>query len=254
MIKVLIVDDEKYVRMGIKNDTDWSLIGCEVIGEASNGEEALDKIKELRPDLVVSDIRMPRMDGIMLAEKMHDIYPEIRVIFLTAYDEFEYARKAVRLGVSDYILKPFQDGELEGSIQRLLHLHPNAPYAEKELENSLIELKTKEEIENRYVQTAIEYIESHYNEFDFSIGKLSESLSVSEGHISRLFKSETGISINNYLTRYKIKRAMELLKDINVKVYEVAELVGYQDNAYFTNTFKKLVGKTPSEYQAKGLQ
>ncbi len=156
--------------------------------------------------------------------------------------------------MSDYLLKPVQDGELEGAIQRLLHLHPNASAAQAELENDLIPLKRKEEIENRYVQAAIEYIEKNYSDKDFSIGKLSESMSVSEGHISRLFKSETEISINNYLTRYRIRKAMDFLKDVQSKVYEVAEKVGYQDIAYFSNTFKKLVGTAPSEYQSKGLQ
>ncbi|WP_022777420.1 response regulator transcription factor [Butyrivibrio sp. AE3009] len=253
MIKVLIVDDEKYVRMGIKGDTDWSLIGCEVVGEAANGEEALEVAEKVRPDLVISDIRMPKMDGIKLAEKLLDKYPETKIIFLTAYSEFEYARQAVRLGVSDYLLKPFQDGELEGAIQRLLHLHPNTNAQTKELENELIAIKPKEAVENRYVQTAIEYIEKHYPETDFSIGKLAESMSVSEGHISRLFKAETDTSIGNYLTKYRIRKAMDYLKDINMKVYEVADKVGYQDIAYFSNTFKKLVGKTPSDYQTKGL-
>ena len=253
MIKVLIVDDEKYVRMGIKGDTDWSLIGCEVVGEASNGEEALEVAEATRPDLVISDIRMPKMDGIKLAEKLLDKYPDTKIIFLTAYSEFEYARQAVRLGVSDYLLKPFQDGELEGAIQRLLHLHPNAPAEDKELEKELICLKSKDAIENKYVQLAVEYIEKHYSESDFSVGKLAESLSVSEGHISRLFKSETDTSINNYLTKYRIRKSMDYLKDINVKIYEVTDKVGYQDIAYFSNTFKKLVGKSPSDYQMKGL-
>lgn len=254
MTKVLIVDDEKYVRMGIKSDTDWALIGCEVVGEASNGLEALEVAENTRPDLVVSDIRMPKMDGIELAEKLIEKYPNVKVIFLTAYNEFEYARQAVRIGVSDYLLKPFSDGELEGSIQRLLHLHPNAPASSTELEEQLIPLKKKEEVGNRYVAAAIEYIEDHYPDGDFSLGALAESMSVSEGHISRLFKSETDISINNYLTKYRIKMAMDYLKDVQVKVYEVAEKVGYQDIAYFSNTFKKLVGKTPSDYQTKGLE
>jgi two-component system response regulator YesN len=254
MTKVLIVDDEKYVRMGIKSDTDWALIGCEVVGEASNGLEALEVAENTRPDLVVSDIRMPKMDGIELAEKLIEKFPGIKVIFLTAYNEFEYVRQAVRIGVSDYLLKPFSDGELEGSIQRLLHLHPNAPDTSTELEEQLIPLKKKEEVSNRYVQSAIEYIEDHYPDSDFSLGALAESMSVSEGHISRLFKSETDISINNYLTKFRIKMAMDYLKDVQVKVYEVAEKVGYQDIAYFSNTFKKLVGKTPSDYQSKGLE
>ena len=224
------------------------------MGEASNGEEALELADIVRPDLVISDIRMPKMDGIELAEQLRDKYPNTKVIFLTAYNEFEYARKAIRLGVSDYILKPFQDGELEGVIQRLLHLHPNGTAQEAELENELISLKKKEEVSNRYVQAAIEYIENHYSDAYFSVGNLAEALSVSEGHISRLFKSETDSSINNYLTKYRIKKALDYLKDMNVKVYEVADKVGYQDIAYFSNTFKKLVGRTPSEYQNKGLE
>lgn len=254
MTRVLIVDDEKYVRMGIKSETDWPLIGCEVVGEAANGIEGLEAAETLRPDLVISDIRMPKMDGIEMAEKIIEKSPKTKVIFLTAYNEFEYARQAIRIGVSDYLLKPFQDGELEGSIQRLLHLHPNAPASSAELEEQLIPLRKKEEVSNRYVQTAIEYIENNYVDQGFSITKLAESMSVSEGHISRLFKSETDQSINNYLTRYRIKKAMDYLKDVNVKVYEVAEKVGYSDIAYFSNTFKKLVGKTPSDYQAKGLE
>ncbi len=254
MTRVLIVDDEKYVRMGIKSETDWSLIGCEVVGEAANGIEGLEAAETLRPDLVISDIRMPKMDGIEMAEKIIEKSPKTKVIFLTAYNEFEYARQAIRIGVSDYLLKPFQDGELEGSIQRLLHLHPNAPASSAELEEQLIPLRKKEEVSNRYVQTAIEYIENNYVDQGFSITKLAESMSVSEGHISRLFKSETDQSINNYLTRYRIKKAMDYLKDVNVKVYEVAEKVGYSDIAYFSNTFKKLVGKNPSDYQTKGLE
>ncbi len=254
MTSVMIVDDEKYVRMGIKEETDWALIGCEVVAEAANGEEALEKAEETRPDLVISDIRMPRMDGIELAEKLIEKYPSTKVIFLTAYNEFEYARQAVRIGVSDYLLKPFKDGELEASVQRLLHLHPNTPASVRELENTLIPLKDKEEISNRYVQTALTYIEEHFADLDFSIGKLADSMGVSEGHISRLFKSETDVGINNYLTRYRIRKAMDYLKDVQVKVYEVAEKVGYQDIAYFSNTFKKLVGKSPSDYQSNGLE
>ena len=254
MTRVLIVDDEKYVRMGIKEETDWSLIGCEVVGEASNGEEALALAEETRPDLVISDIRMPKMDGITFAERLLEKYPNTKVIFLTAYDEFEYARKAIRLGISDYILKPFKDGELEASVQKLLHLHPNAPASVKELEDTLIPLKNKKDVSNRYVQTALSYIEDHFSDPDFSVGKLAESMGVSEGHISRLFKSEIDLGINNYLTRYRIRKAMDYLKDVQVKVYEVTEKCGYQDIAYFSNTFKKLVGKSPSDYQTNGLQ
>ncbi len=251
--KVLIVDDEKYVRSGIKNETDWGLIGCEVVGEAADGSAALELAMELKPDLVISDIKMPVMDGIAFTGKLLEKRPATKVIFLTAFSDFEYARQAVRLGVSDYLLKPFKDGELEASIQRLLHLHPNAPASLKDAEEEMIPLINKNEISNRYIIEAIDYIEKHYPEEDFSVGKMAEALGVSDGHLSRLFKSETDMGINNYLTRYRIRKAMDHLKDVQVKVYEVAEKVGYQDIAYFSNTFKKLTGRTPSDYQLKGL-
>ncbi len=253
MTKVMIVDDEKYVRLGIKNNTDWSLIDCQVVGEAANGQEGLEKAKELRPDLVISDIKMPKMTGIEMSEVLLEKYPDMKVIFLTAYDEFEYARAAIRIGASDYLLKPFEDGALEGAIQRLLHLHPNAPESSA-LEEQLVPLKRKCEVENKYIVESINYIEKNYSDSDFSVTTMAENIGVSEGHLSRLFKAETDLSINNYLTRYRIRKAMDYLKDVKVKVYEVADKVGYQDIAYFSNTFKKLVGKTPSEYQSKGLE
>ena len=251
--KVLIVDDEKYVRSGIKNETDWGLIGCEVVGEAADGQAALELALELKPDLVISDMKMPVMDGIEFAGKLLEKQPATKIIFLTAFSDFEYARQAVRLGVSDYLLKPFKDGELEASVQRLLHLHPNQPASQKEMEEELIPLKGKGDFTNRYIVEAIDYIEKHYAEEDFSVGHLAEALGISDGHLSRLFKSETDMGINNYLTRYRIRKAMDYLKDVQVKVYEVAEKVGYQDIAYFSNTFKKLTGRTPSDYQLNGL-
>lgn len=253
MTRVLVVDDEKYERLGIIQSTDWALIGCEVVGEASNGEDALIVAEQTKPQLIISDIRMPRMDGLQFAEEIMQRYPDVKIIFLTAHDEFTYAQKAVRLGVSDYLLKPFDDGELEASVQRLLHLHPNTPAEMKELEEQLIPIRLNDSINNRYIEMALKYIESNYSDKQFSVGRVAENIGLSEGHLSRMFKSETGLSINNYLTRYRIRRAMDQLKDTHVKVYEVADHVGYTDIAYFSNTFKKLSGISPSEYQINGL-
>ena len=256
MIPVMIVDDEKFVRRGIIEDTDWALIDCEVVAEASNGEEALQMAELHHPRLVISDINMPKMNGLQLAERLLALYPETKVIFLSAYDEFEYARQAVRIGVSDYLLKPYDDGELEASVQRLMHtgeISSEAGKPEKLPEDVLIPLKGKEETDNRYIRAAVEYIEKNYQDSGIGVGRIAETLGLSEGHLSRLFKTEMETGINTYLTRYRIRQAMRELKDVQVKVYEVAERVGYQDIAYFSNTFKKLVGVTPSDYQIRGI-
>ena len=254
MFKAVVVEDEELLRLGLINYFDWKSYGFELAGEAGNGEKGLEVIRKVEPDMVITDIKMPEMDGLELAEKLLELYPDIKMIFLTAYSDFEYVRLALRMGVSDYLLKPFQDGELEGAVQRLLHLNPFEKTALEKEEEELLGIKDKEMISNRYVKSAIEYIEEHYKDADFAVSGLAEHIGVSEGHISRLFKAETDTSINNYLTKYRIKKAMDYLKDVKVKVYEVAEQVGYQDIAYFSNTFKKLVGKSPSDYQSYGLK
>ena len=117
MFKILVVDDENLVRKGIVMETDWARLDCMVVAEAANGEEGLEAIHKYRPDLVICDIRMPKMDGIEMVTELRNEGNETYVIFLTAYDDFAYAQNAVKLGASDYLLKPFEDGELETALK-----------------------------------------------------------------------------------------------------------------------------------------
>ena len=105
-----------------------------------------------------------------------------------------------------------------------------------------------------YVQSALQYIAAHFADHDISITAIAEALSVSEGHLSHLFKKETGYTIGNYLTQYRVHMAMQYLRDCRNKVYEVAEKVGYRDVDYFGSAFKKLTGISPSDYQGRGGQ
>lgn len=254
MTKVLIVDDEKFVRMGIAGGTDWDSLGCRLIGEAKDGEEGLAIARKTHPDLIVSDIRMPHMDGIEMIRTLREEHLDAKVVFLTAYSDFKYAQQAVRFGASDYLLKPFRDGELENVIRRVLGqdiLHTGA-VSEEEQDAQILPLQMKNTEMNRYVQAALDYIYDHYREDTISITEIASAILVSEGHLSRLFKKDTGLSINTYITHYRMRTAMRLLRNIRYKVYEVGELVGYHDMGYFSNTFKKLVGVTPSEFQEKG--
>lgn len=256
MIRVIIVDDEKFVRLGITEGTDWEKVGCVVIGEAKDGEEGLELARKEHPDLIVSDIRMPRMDGIDMIRTLREENLDVKVVFLTAYNDFKYAQQAIRLGASDYLLKPFRDGELENVIRRVLGqdlLHKgNTGGNDEDADEQLLPLKKKTADMNRYVQAALDYIEDHYREDGISITVIASAILVSEGHLSRLFKKDTGISINTYITYYRMRTAMRLLRNIRYKVYEVSEMVGYHDMGYFSNSFKKLTGMTPSEFQERG--
>ena len=118
MLKVIVVDDERFVRMGIVGETDWASLGCEVVGEAENGLDALELVHEKNPELMICDIRMPKMNGLEMLKKLREEKNPVQVIFLTAYSEFSYAREALKLYAFDYLLKPFEDGELESAILR----------------------------------------------------------------------------------------------------------------------------------------
>lgn len=251
MLKILVVDDELLVRNGIVMETNWEAVECEVVAEAANGLEALDAVHKYNPDLIICDIRMPQMDGLEMLEKLRAEGNEVYVVFLTAYNDFQYAQKALRLSASDYLLKPFTDGELEQTI-----LQVKAKLEQKQTdrnetkeEDVLSQLALKRGDKSKYVTEALNYISENYGNQEISVGIIAESLGLSEGHLSHIFKKETDYTINAYITRYRIRAAMKLLKDCRVKVYEVADMVGYRDITYFSSTFKKIVGMNPSEYQ-----
>ena len=247
MLKVLVVEDEELIRKGIVLSLDWAALDCVVVAEASNGEEALEAVERYDPSLIITDLKMPRMDGLEMLRRLRERGSDAYVIILTAYDSFEYARSALRLGAVDYLLKPFHDGDLERAVESLRRRLEPADGTEERLSPPLPGLKKGDK--SKYVLQAMDYIGAHYNDPSISVGSIAQHLGLSEGHLSHLFKKETDYTLLNYLTRYRIHKAMELLRDCRARVYEVAEQVGYRDITYFSTTFKKLVGMSPSEYQ-----
>ncbi len=248
MLKVLVVEDEELIRRGIVLTTDWASLDCVVIAEASNGEEGLKIALEKKPDIIIADIRMPKMDGLEMLKELRDNESTACVIILTSYSSFEYARSALRLGVFDFVLKPFHDGELEDVIRRFRDdLAKKARTPEPEPEP----MTAAQAGQSRNTKLAIDYITQHYSEPDISVSSIAGALDISEGHLSHLFKRETGQTILGYLTRQRIHAAQELLKTNNYKVYEVCEKVGYRDITYFSSTFKKVAGVSPTEYQSQ---
>ena len=244
MLKVLVVEDEELIRKGIVLAVDWAALDCVVVGEAANGLEALDAVERLDPSLVITDLKMPQMDGIEMLRQLRQRGNNVYVIILTAYDSFTYAQSALRLGAVDFLLKPFHDGDLERAVTALRRRMDAGP---GEAERPLPGLKKGDK--SKYVLEAMDYIGEHYNDPNISIAAIAQHLGLSEGHLSHTFKRETDYTLLNYLTRYRVHKAMELLRDCRVKVYEVAERVGYRDITHFSATFKKLAGMTPSEYQ-----
>lgn len=252
MLKVLVVDDEIFVRKGIVMETDWASLDCEVVAEAANGLEGIEAVHKYHPDLIISDIRMPKLDGIGMLRTLREENSKVEVIFLTAFSEFEYAREALKLVAFDYLLKPFEDGELEAAVLKVRKRLEEQRGTAEALEEKVLLVKNEGAgTKSGYIQEALAYIAEHYGEGDISVRAIAESLGLSEGHLSHLFKKETDYTVMSYITRYRMRAAMKLLENCRYKVYEVAELVGYKDITYFSSTFKKIVGVSPSEYQNK---
>lgn len=247
MLKVLIVEDEEMIRKGIVLTVDWAALDCAVVAEAANGEEGLAAAARFQPDLIITDLKMPKMDGIEMLRRLREGGKDTYVIILTAYDSFEFAQSALRLGAVDFLLKPFHDGELE---QAILSLKSRISSRQEAVPEAFPGMRKGDK--SRYVRQAMEYMGSHYPSPDLTVSEIADHLGLSEGHLSHLFRKETDYTVLTYLTRLRIHKAMNLLRSENRKVYEVAEAVGYRDIAYFSATFKKVVGRTPSEYQDTG--
>jgi len=254
MHRIIIVEDETTVRRGIVLTMNWAALDCVIVGEAANGEEGKELALRLAPDIVVTDVKMPRMDGVEMIQKLKEAGCQSEFIILTAYSDFKYAQSALRLGVKDYLLKPLKEGDLEHSIRNLLNQHrepaAGSDTGTEALPAAIPALTKAQNTMNKYVSEAIQFIYEHYNE-DITITTVARSLDISEGYLSRIFKKETGYTFTNYLIFYRIKLAMNLLKNHRVKVYEVADEVGYSDTTYFSSQFKKVVGMSPSEYQER---
>lgn len=247
MYKIVVVEDEAIVRRGIIQSVDWSTIGCMVMGDAKDGESGIEIIRKVHPDIVISDISMPGISGIEMVQRLKDEGIEPKVIFLTAYDEFEYAHKAIQLKVCDYLLKPFKDGELENSVVNIIEeLRPAGQSGTDSLENALT-LQNGDK--SKYLSDAIAFIDENFSNPEISVDMVAEHVGISSGHLSRLFRKETEYTMMTYLIDRRMRKAKELLKDYSHKIYEVAELVGYRDITFFSATFKKYVGVTPSDYQ-----
>jgi len=395
--RLLIADDEARIRRGLRNVVDWNELNIEVVGEAEDGEIALEQIQKLNPDLILLDICMPFLNGLELIKRLNKVDPNCTIIIITGHDEFEYMHEALKLKVFDYLLKPVQKDALKDTICRAIQeisknqekkiymdwtsnqLDQNLDvlkqvflsnwfkgnYTYEELLNQLSHFKLKfdynvgmvvikvierlnyeiysndwdkkllnfaltnialelmekfepeiayvdeddniviinnvsnisqwlsigSEIENKIysylhytviieqkmipngiasvrnaykeiisnlnktvsykpiVLLAIRYIDTNYYVNDLSLGEVAEKFNVSSSYLSKLLKHEVGLSFIDYLTTYRIKKSICMMDDPKLRIYEIAESVGYSNQHYFCKAFKKVMGFAPTEYR-----
>lgn len=263
MLKIVIADDEEFIRMGLAS-MPWSEMEIEVSGSARNGIEVLELIKEKHADILLTDIRMPGMTGIELSRRVLEIQPDIKIILLTGYGEFEYAQEAIKLGIFDYILKPSTPNGIFECVgrakERILQEQKQEEHLrliQKELQNfstlqqanSLLGSKPGTDGEEEgLIEMIIRYLGEHYAE-NVTLAALADFTHFNTDYLSRVIKQKTGQKFLGILTGIRVSHAARLLSDTQLKNYEIANRVGINDERYFGQVFKKTYGVTPSQYR-----
>ncbi|QNM02386.1 response regulator transcription factor [Simiaoa sunii] len=254
MYKVVIIDDEPLIVEGLSRSIPWERWNCKVVGFGYNGIEGMEVIRREKPAIVISDISMPKMDGLTMIAGLKSEFPYMQVSILTGYREFTYAQEAIRLGVSAFLLKPSKMDELYEAIEnmteklKLFHIEEEQPEAvteEAEEEDSVL---YNSEANNFVVTKALEYIKEHSRE-RIQLADVADHCYVSQWHLSKLLNKHTGENFSVALNKARIAEAKELLQDPSRRIYDIAEEVGFQDLAHFSRVFKKLEGISANEYR-----
>ncbi|MBE6125064.1 MAG: response regulator [Erysipelotrichaceae bacterium] len=337
-IKVVVADDEILALNGISNLIDKTE-GFKVVGKASNGRECLELIREKSPELVITDIKMPVMDGLTMIEQCVRQNLGVSIIVISAYDDRDYLRAAIRCPlVYDYLFKPFRNEEFFAALQGasgfhkkyavehndesgmallvsnifnndfpsiekylgeffsqdvslqemknqcygwIMYVH-NAVFADNKTRsfdsrrtmNKVFEAKGKEELQeviSRYlrgccdrfvlndnvtvlVKSCLRIMQREYDNADLNLNYCANKLDVTPSYLSGRFSRDMNQSFSVYLNNLRIDKAREMLKNVSLKVYEIAERVGIADVSYFNKLFRDYEGKTPLQYRREIME
>lgn len=250
MYRLIIADDERIEREGIRLFLERSGLPVE-IREAKNGRVALELIQQGPCDLLITDIKMPIMDGLQLVKEAREITPELMVIILSGVGEFEYARTAIQLRVIHYLLKPIEEEEFKGVLSAaMVELEArrkdkgNGSASSRESDAP----ESDPEHHGRAVNEVLRIISAEFSK-DLSLEYLASRVHLTPSYVSFVFKKETGVSVVKYINRFRMEKAKEFLDQSNYKIVDVYRMVGFSDPSYFGMTFKNYYGLTPSQYR-----
>ncbi|MFP5105829.1 response regulator transcription factor [Neobacillus sp. C211] len=244
-IKTIVVEDASLIRRNISRKISELNPNFKVIGEAINGQEALNMIEKDIPQLVITDIQMPIMNGLELAKSIYFAYPNTKTVILSGHHEFEYARQAINYKVEDYLLKPVVNEELRSLLAKIeLKLKGDLD----SLANIALSMSDKISPEE-LVESVKLFIKENYKK-DLSLKEIANELNFTVDYLGKIFKKYTKESPIKYLTRLRISEAKHILSsDLNMEIKMVGKVVGYPDQYYFSRVFKTNTGYYPSEYR-----
>lgn len=241
---------------------DWASVGVTEISSAVNGLDALEILKQKNIDVIISDIRMPGLNGLELAEYVITHSPKARIIFLTGFSDFSYAQSAINYGVTDYLLKPVAPDQLMETVKKAIHSIELELYTQKiveayeqtNAEQNCGAMNAAQQITQSFrnmsepMMSMLTYLAENYKQ-NISLHTLAEQSHFSPMHVSRLFKKETGYSFLEVLNAIRLLHATRLLRCEPDKINLICEKIGINDQRYFSQVFKKVFACTPLEYR-----
>ena len=247
---VLLVEDEQLVREELASATPWKELDLELVATAADGLDGEAKIQLLNPDIVITDIRLPGQDGLQMLSHT----PVSHAVILSGYTDFGYTQTAIRLGVFDYLQKPIDPDQLEATLKSLVQRMKEEDQdlirlkstRHQETDNELIPLPRT--VNNHIINSAIGYIASNFSR-PVGLQEAASYLALSESHLSRLFKEETGLNFLQYLNAWRINKAAQMMKDPRKNISEIATGCGFPTPGYFAKIFKRFSGYTPTQYR-----
>lgn len=243
MHSILLVEDERWVRTALRKTIEKTGLAFRVIHEITNGVEAVDWLNDHAVDLMLTDIRMPVMDGLALMEEIRRRKIGTDVVIVSGHDDFAYAQRAIRSGAFDYMLKPVEAENMKVCLQKWLN-HRNQEVIVQPEDNfvDLKELSSVEQVIRRIDSMPVP---------DMTLTEAAAMVHLNPSYFCKLFKQQTHVNFTDYVTKVRMKEATRLLEKTSLRISEIAERLGYADLAYFSNTFKKTMGSTPSDYRKK---
>lgn len=247
IFKVVVVEDEELILNNIVKKIHNLNLGFEVVGKAQDGKEGLEMIDRLIPDLVITDMKMPVMDGLEMIKIISSKYPYIKKIVVSGFDDFVFAQQAMKYDVRDYLLKPLKINELTDVLTEKRFILENE---RKLLKQNVIDTKKNKDHCPEEVAKIVElYIRENFNS-DINFDLIAQNFNFNSSYLSKVFTKYIGENPLKYLTTLRVNKAKYLLiNNSELSVKEIGELVGYLDPFYFSRVFKGITGKSPSNYR-----
>ena len=241
-MKVMLVDDEPLVLEGYRKLFDWEKHGFTVICEASDGMTAVSLAHHYQPDIILMDINIPLLSGLDAVSAIRQKLPDTVFIIISGYDNFDYAQKAIHLGVVEYLLKPLKFDVLEETLDHI---------RQELIKKRSSAMKQESTSGNKRIYKIISYLNDHITD-SITLKKLADEFYLHPAYISQLFKHETGLNYYNYLVRLRVDLAKRLLSTTDLSISQISGMTGFQDYRGFSQVFKRLEKMTPSKYRTLG--